>query len=203
MVPGQQDTSRRPKDIPGFYFERVKDRTNIDDVSGYLTGATLEADWRDVHGRPADPPSMEEAMALVNTTIENMYKTAASPQAFLINLAAISGGGMLLSSTMRICRLGNEDGSAKYRCDWEYGFGSIRGQYTMEQQVPLAMLRGGSSGDDEAGPETVDGEQDQLSTGEWQTKYHHLLEDMQKKDRELLDLRTRVMNSLKGGKFKE
>ncbi|KAK7415813.1 hypothetical protein QQX98_005595 [Neonectria punicea] len=203
MVPGQQDTSDRPKDIPRFYFERVKDRTNIDDVSGYLTGATLEADWRDVHGKPADPPSMEEAMALVNTTIENMYKTAASPQAFLINLATISGGGMLLSSTMRICRLGNEDGSAKYRCDWEYGFGNIRGQYTMEQQVPLAMLQAGSTGDDEAGAEAVDGEQDKLSTGEWQTKYHHLLEDMQKKDRELLDLRTRVMNSLKGGKCKE
>ncbi|KPM39436.1 hypothetical protein AK830_g7124 [Neonectria ditissima] len=155
-VPGQQDTSRRPKDIPSFYFERVKDRTNIDDVSGYLTGATLEADWRDVHGKPADPPSMEEAMALANTTIENMYKTAASPQAFLINLAAISGGGMLLSSTTRICRLGNEDGFAKYRCDWEYGFGSIRGQYTMEQQVPLAMLRGSSGEDDEQGSETVD-----------------------------------------------
>ncbi|KAH6996799.1 ARS binding protein 2-domain-containing protein [Ilyonectria destructans] len=203
IVPGHQDTSRRPMDIPGFYFERVEDRTNIDDVLGYLTRTTLEADWRDANGKPADPPSMEEAMAVVNTTIENIYKTAASPQAFLINLAAISGGGMLLSSTTRICRLGNEGESAGYRCDWEYGFGNIRGQYTMEQQVPLTMLPTVSRKDGEAAPKTADGEQDKLSTGEWQAKYHHLLEDIQRKDRELLELRTRVMNSLKGETSKE
>ncbi|KAH6900126.1 ARS binding protein 2-domain-containing protein [Thelonectria olida] len=202
-VPGKPHTQAQSKEIPRFHFERAEDRTNIDDVVGQLTQATLEADWRDENGKPANSPSVEEASALVNTTIENMYKTAASQQAFLINLATLSGGASLRTSKTRIARIRTDAKTTLYRCDWEYGFGSLRSLYTTEAQVPLAMFWDASQANGENGPETVDNGQNKLSAGEWQAKYRHLLDNVQKKDRELLDLQNQVMKSLRGTLSKE
>ena len=181
------------KDIPEFYFERVGEREHVDEVLGFLTRALLGAQWIDAERKPSYPPTFEEATALVNTTVEGMWKTAPSPEAFLINLAAMAGGRMLISSEARVCRKGNEDGFAKYSCEWEYCFGSIRGLYTMQQNVPLTMFRS-SNKEDEPGREEPGGA---LSAEDWEKKCHNVLAEMHKKDKELLSMRTRIVNALR------
>lgn len=205
----QAATSGQPqlKQVPGFFFERVEDRTNIEDVVGQLTQATLNADWRDANGQPGRPPSLEEASALINATVEKLYKTAASPVSFLINLAALSGGSLLRTSRTCITRLRMDAETATYRSEWEYGFGSLRGLYSMEQQVPLAMFwdptgGGGENESSETGRDERE-EGEKLSADEWQAKYRRLLDNVRRKDRELLGMQHQVMKSLRGPLSKE
>jgi hypothetical protein len=182
-----------PKDVPRFYFERLEDRTNVDEVIAYMMRGCFAATWLDAEGNPDRACTTSEAMAITNCTLEEMYKTAASPQAFLINLAAVTGGGYLLSGTTKIKRLGVKDGVMKYDCEWEYGFGHFRGTYHMEQNVPLELLE-----EQDASPESTSEESGaKLSADEWQAKYENLLMAMNKKDKKFMDLRTKVTDLLK------
>ncbi|CAM1504170.1 Fc.00g017610.m01.CDS01 [Cosmosporella sp. VM-42] len=186
------DPPSESKDVPIFYFERVGEREHVDEVLGFLTRALLGAQWLDAERKPSYPPTFKEATAIVNTTVEGMWKTASSPEAFLINLAAMAGGRMLISSEARVCRKGNEDGCAKYSCEWEYCFGSIRGLYTMQQDVPLAML-----GDPEKEDKPAEEGQGGMTAKDWEKKCNNVLAEMHKKDKELLAMRTKIMNSLR------
>lgn len=182
-----------PKDVPRFYFERIEDRTNVDEVIGYMMRSCFSASWSDADGNPTTPCTPQEAMAITNCTLEEMYKTAPSPQAFLINLAAVTGGGYLLSGTTKVKRLGVQDGMMKYSCEWEYGFGHFRGTYQMEQTVPLELLE-----EQDASPESTSEDSGaKLSADEWQAKYENLLMEMGKKDKKFMDLRTKMTGLLK------
>ncbi|KAJ4199682.1 hypothetical protein NW767_008101 [Fusarium falciforme] len=186
-----------PKNLPRFYFERAEDRTNVDQVIAYMTHGCLAAEFCDAEGRPSYGCSMQEALGITNSTIEEMYKGATSPEAFLINLAAVTGGSHLLAGRTRICRMGRENGLMRYACQWTYGFGHVRGVYQMEQTVPLDLIGEGPRRDD--GPMgTAEGTASTLSVSEWQAKYESLLGEVQKKDKRLWDLRTRVADLLKG-----
>ncbi|KAF4462548.1 hypothetical protein FALBO_10656, partial [Fusarium albosuccineum] len=208
-VPIQQQAEEpmsRPKEIPRLYFERLEDRTNVDQVIGYMMRSCFEADWFDAEGNPSHKGSVKEALGIVNCTLEEMFKTAASPEAFLINLAAVTGGGHLLAATTRICRLGREGDTERFSCQWEYGFGHMRGHYQMEQAVPIDMLKEDVVPKGPDGPSTetaADGTMNQLSASEWQAKYAHLLEEMQKTDVRYLNLQTKVAGMFKGDARKE
>ncbi|KAF4973399.1 hypothetical protein FSARC_293 [Fusarium sarcochroum] len=194
-VSSQQQTEEpmsQAKDVPRLYFERLEDRTNVDEVIGYMIRNCFEAIWFDPEGNPTHVCSMNEAMGFVNSTLEEMFKTAASPEAFLINLAAVTGGGHLLAGKTKIKRLGVVNNEMRYSCEWEYGFGHFRGQYQMEQSVPLAMLE-----DKDVSPESTEGSGIKLSADEWQVKYEKLLVEMDKKDKKFTDLRTKVTDLLK------
>lgn len=198
-APSQVPPAHCPKEIPKFYFERAEDRTNVEEVVGYMVQSTLEADWFDTNSVPTTGGTVAEGTAIINTIIEEMFKSSVSPQAFLVNLAAIVGGRYLVASRTRIWRHEVEDGARRYVCEWEYGFGSVRGQYKMEQKVSLAMI-----GEKEEDTATADkeGEEPKPETGalsemEWQVKYENLLEEMRKKDREFLELEVRVTKALK------
>lgn len=186
-----------PKNLPRFYFERAEDRTNVDQVIAYMTHGCLAAEFCDAEGRPSYGCSMQEALGITNSLIEEMYKAATSPEAFLINLAAVTGGSHLVAARTRICRMGREDGLMRYALEWTYGFGHLRGVYQMEQTVPLDLIEEGSRRDD--GPMgTAEGTASKLSVSEWQAKYESLLGEVQKKDKRLWDLRARVADLLKG-----
>ncbi|KAM5355621.1 hypothetical protein ACJ41O_002267 [Fusarium nematophilum] len=200
---GEETNHPRPKNIPRFFFERGEDRTNVDEVVNYMVRSCIEADWFDAEGKPTHICSIQEAVAIVNCTIEEMYRSAASPQAFLINLAAVTGGGHLLSSTTRICRMERKAGMVRYKCEWEYGFGHVRGQYQMEQCVPVEMLEEAAPKEDGGAETAADGAGAKLSAVEWQAKYEDLLEQMTKKDRRVVDLQTRMVDLLKGGALKK
>lgn len=197
-----------PDEMPEFYFERMEDRTNVDALLAYFVRSMTDSEWLDAEGNPGKPAGIEESTAMVNSMLQNMYKTSTSPQAFLINLAALAGSMMLVTSRPKCARMGESDGTHVYKCDWEYRFGHVKGSFTMSQYVPSTMWKpseaeaggGGSQGHGpgEAGAgASGDGEPEvPLSADDWKRKYQALTEEMYRRNKEIHDLRTRVMSSL-------
>lgn len=203
------------ENIPEYYFETMADRTNVDALMAYFARVTHESDWYDAEGRPTECASMEEASAIINSTLENMYRTATSMQAFLINLAALAGARMLMTNVTRCIRLGEREDHTAYRCEWEYRFGHLHGYFNMAATVPFTMWRArpqkreGSGGeDDESGssapngggvddPEAPESSNPRLQAEHWQRKYKSLLGQVDKMDKELFELRNKVIDSLK------
>ncbi|KAM0203569.1 hypothetical protein ACHAPQ_000491 [Fusarium lateritium] len=180
------------KDVPRLFFERLEDRTNIDELLGYLMRNCLTGNWFDAEGNPTHTCSTNEAMALLNSILGDMYKTAPSPETFLINLAAMTGGGYLLSGNLTFRRLGVQGSARKYICEWEYRLGHIRGQYQMEALVPLEMLD-----ETDASPEsTAEESGSKLSAEEWQAKYENLLMEIDRRDKTFMDLGAKVRDML-------
>lgn len=190
-----EDTMSQQKDVPRLYFERLEERTNVDEVIGYMMRSLFGANWLDAEGNPTHTCSTTEAMAIVNSVLEDLYRKAASPDMFLINLAAMTGGGYLLAGTTKLKRVGVQDGAMKYTCEWIYGLGHLRGQYQMEIAVPVEMLEDSK----EPSPEATSAESaSKLSADEWQAKYEKLLEELDKKDKTFMDLRMKVTDILRG-----
>ncbi|KAJ6786371.1 hypothetical protein PWT90_02858 [Aphanocladium album] len=204
-------TEHPPGNIPEYYFETMKDRTNIDALMAYFIRLTHESNWYDADGKPTEAASMEEATAIINATLENMYRTAATSQAFLINLAALAGARMLMTNLTRCVRLGEKDDHTAYRCEWEYQFGHLHGYFNMAAAVPFGMWRAKpqkTAGQDGQGtasqagggardPDEPDSSNPRLQAEHWQNKYKTLLGQVDKMDRELFDLRNKVIDSLK------
>ena len=185
----------------------------------YFARLTHESNWFDADGNPAEPASMEEASAIVNSTLENMYRTAANSQAFLINLAALAGARMLMTNLTRCVRIGEQEGHTAYRCEWEYRFGHLHGYFNMAASVPFSMWRAPRPkdqkddeaikratkyGDGAAASSAVGSDADGAGDGRrslpadhWQNKYKTLLSEVEKKDMELFTLRNKVLDSLK------
>lgn len=196
------DDSRMPE-IPEYYFENMTDRANIDEVMAYFVRITHESKWFDVDGKPAEAADIAEASAIINSTLQNMYQSASSPQAFLINLSALAGARMLMTGVSRCTRLGEWDDMTNYKCDWEYRFGNLTGHFTMSAKVPFSMWRAekketDSRESDVDEDDNVDtGENPQLSAKHWQSKYRRLLTEIERKDKELFELRNKVFQSLR------
>lgn len=204
--------------IPEYFFEKMEDRTNIEPLMAYFTRMTHESNWFDADENPTEPASMEEASAIINATLENMYRTATSSQAFLINLAALAGARMLMTNVTRCVRLGEREDHTAYRCEWEYRFGHLHGYFNMAATVPFSMWRAprpkapedessraASSRDASASVASseVDAGGQPLPADHWQNKYKILLGEMEKRDHELFRLRNKVMDSLKSESRKE
>lgn len=180
-----------PENMPEYYFEKMEDRTNVDALVSYFVRSMSDSEWVDLEGKPDEPASVEESTALVNAMLQNMYKTSTSPQAFLINLAALAGSMTLVTSRPKCVRMGQSDDSYVYRCDWEYRFGHVKCGFTMPQYVPRSMWKKA-----EAGPPDGQQEQTPLTDEDWKKKYLALAEEMHKRNTELADLRAKVMTSL-------
>jgi hypothetical protein len=189
---GSSSVASVKSDISEFQFEKMEDRTNVDVVIAFFTRALHDADWFDAEGNPGEPASLEECTALVNSTMETMYKAAPTAQSFLVNLAALSGARMLMTTRVKCTRLGGDADKYMYKMDWEYRFGKFKGPYTMIQNLPRSMWEkpnedangGGGAGE---GPGGLP-----LTAEDWQRKYQNLLQAVRDKDKELLELRTKV-----------
>ena len=124
-----------------YFFEKMEDRTNVDALVSYFVRSMADSEWIDADGNPDEPAGIEESTAIVNAMLQNMYKTSTSPQAFLINLAALAGSMTLVTSRPKCVRVGESDGAYVYKCDWEYRFGHVKGSCTMPQHVPYTMWK--------------------------------------------------------------
>ncbi|UNI20177.1 hypothetical protein JDV02_006293 [Purpureocillium takamizusanense] len=197
-----------PVEMPEYYFERMGDRTNVDGLLAYFVRSMTDSEWLDAEGNPGEPAGIEESTAMVNSMLQNMYKTSTSPQAFLINLAALAGSMMLVTTRPKCARMGETDGTHVYKCDWEYRFGHVKGSFTMSQYVPSTMWKP-SKAEPHAGDNQAQGAGDAgagasgdkepevpLSADEWRKKYQALTEEMYRRNKEIHDLRSRVMSSL-------
>lgn len=190
----------------GIRFEDPTDRTNMDALEGFFAHEILTADWTDAAGLPLPPCGPDEAWAIIDTIIENLLRAASTKDAFLINLAALAGGKMLMSTTnLRIARL--EEGGAvnRYRCTWELRLGDIKGVYSMEESVECSRWKKGTAdAEAEEGREgresTVGREEDKEGGGgaeHWQKKYLDMCEAVRKRDKELAAVRLKVAQALK------
>lgn len=179
-------------------FKDPTDRTNMDELEGFFVHEVLTANWYDTKGNRIPPCSVDEASAIIATVMENLLKAAVSKDAFLINLAALAGGKLLMSTTnLIIRRLEELPDRSKYSCSWELRLGDIRGVYSMEEIVlherwkrPEDTHTTGPGADAPANGEASTAEQ-------WQQKYTEMCDIVRKRDKELAELRFRVMDSLK------
>ena len=181
--------------VPDYYFERIEDRTNVDAVLAFLMRAAQDGEWFDCDGNPDKPPSMDETAAIVNSLLQDMLKTATSTQDFLNKLGALAGTQALMGSRPKYYRLSDGDGFHNYRFVWGYRFGHLRADSHMAQSVPWSMWKRPVATEDGVECEGNGGEA--LSAEEWKKKYQALLGEMEKRERELSDLRGKVMSTLR------
>lgn len=105
-------------------------------MESFFVHQILGGDWFSSSGEPIPPCSVEEAWGLAQTVVENLLKAAATKEAFLINLAALAGGKLLMpASGLKITRLEADPGTRRYSCDWHLQYGDIRGSFSMKETV--------------------------------------------------------------------
>lgn len=184
---------------PGLTFSNPTDRTNLDETEAFFAHEILTADWFDSSDNPIPPCGVEEAWAIVKTIIEDVMKAAPTRDAFLINMAALAGGRMLMGTTrLRVTRVEEGGERSRYRCDWELRLGDVRGGVSMEQTVECGRWRKGDAGDGEDGERDGEGEGGgETEEKKWQRKYMDMCETVRKRDKQLSDLRVGVVQALK------
>ncbi|KAL6691101.1 ARS binding protein 2 domain-containing protein [Trichoderma pleuroticola] len=193
-----QAGSTSNKDVPQYFFEDLDDRTNVDSLISYFTHVLHNSDWIDPQGNQQEIAGMDECTAMVNATVEHMYKNAESSQAFLINLAALCGAKMLMTNRPRCYRVETSEGVYAYHFDWQYRFGHLKGQFTMTHSVPVTMWKKPGPGESvetsqEGGPSAAGN----LTSEQWQAKYGALMDEIEKRDRELFEMQNKVMESMR------
>ncbi|EGY15737.1 ARS-binding protein [Verticillium dahliae VdLs.17] len=182
-----------PRVTPLGFFDDMEERTNIDATFGYFHSEVLRADWYDASGKRTPPCSLDEAHALVASIIEALYAAAASHAAFLINVAALAGGAMLMTTDkMQIRRLVEYEDRTHFECSWVYRLGSVKGTYRMAQTVQHERWQ--------RSPDVSEAEDDPGTTkgggGLWRNKYENLMKEMRAKDKELAAMKRKVLGML-------
>ncbi|KAG5951905.1 hypothetical protein E4U53_002026 [Claviceps sorghi] len=206
---GTKDTGvAEDGELEDYYFDKMENRTNIDVLVAYFTRSMSEADWRDHNGNVTPPVDLEQSTAMVHAMLQTMYRTATSPQAFLINLAALAGSITLVRTRPKCTRLSEEDGQFIYKCEWEYQFGQVKGGFTFEQVVPATMWARtkksppppppppSAAEDANGGSKDNNDEEQPFSKAYWQRKYQELTIEMMNRDKDLADLKDKVMAAL-------
>lgn len=190
LVPGQ----------PQVCFQDPTDRTNMQSVETIFMNRILTADWFDAKGNRIPPCSVDEAWAFGQRVIENLLKSAANKEAFLINLAALIGGDVLMhKGSMRITRLEDLPDRTRYSAAWELRFGDLIGHWTMDETVmhhrqkPKEM---GKPDDDDSAAAAPNG------TGApqaafWERRYKELAATLREREEEMLRLRAKVIESIR------
>ena len=181
--------------ITQFYFENVEERENVDDLLGFFYNTTQRGHWFDSNGYPAETATMEESAAIVNATLESMIKTATSSKMFLLNLGALAGAQTLMTRRAKYYRLPDGEDCHNYKFEWEYRFGSFKGDFTMMQTVPWSMWKRPipkqRSDETESDPSVSSDSMD------WKQKYKKLLEEYEDQGKELRRVKTKVVQSLR------
>ncbi|ETS05196.1 hypothetical protein M419DRAFT_71185 [Trichoderma reesei RUT C-30] len=185
------------KEVPRYFFEGLEDRTNVDGLISYFTHVLHNSDWVDPEGNQQEIAGMDECTAMVNATVEHMYKNAESSQAFLINLAALCGAKMLMTNRPRCYRVETSEGVYTYYFDWQYRFGHLKGQFTMTHSVPVTMWKKPSAREAAEASQAGGPPAENLTTEQWQAKYGALMDELEKRDQELFKMQNIVMASMR------
>lgn len=215
---GPSSTSDRPNiaSMPAprrGFFDSFDDRTNVDALFSHFVLEAMMADWVDAEGNPAESASAEEASAIITTIIESLWRSSTSNESFLINVAALAGGKMLMTTTrLRLSRLERLAEGVLYACSWEYRLGALKGAFSMTQVVSYELYRppgyggakteeaGSSAREEGAGgatTATAAAGQDVEGAKYWQKKYEELAGILKNKDQQILDLEQGVFTTLK------
>lgn len=194
---GASQAGSTSKEVPRYFFEGLEDRTNVDGLISYFTHVLHNSDWVDPEGNQQEIAGMDECTAMVNATVEHMYKNAESSQAFLINLAALCGAKMLMTNRPRCYRVETSEGVYTYYFDWQYRFGHLKGQFTMTHSVPVTMWKKPSAREAAEASQAGGPPAENLTTEQWQAKYGALMDELEKRDQELFKMQNIVMASMR------
>ncbi|OTA07850.1 hypothetical protein A9Z42_0087770 [Trichoderma parareesei] len=194
---GASQAGSASKEVPRYFFEGLEDRTNVDGLISYFTHVLHNSDWVDPEGNQQEIAGMDECTAMVNATVEHMYKNAESSQAFLINLAALCGAKMLMTNRPRCYRVETSEGVYTYHFDWQYRFGHLKGQFTMTHSVPVTMWKKPSAREAAEASQAGGPSAENLTTEQWQAKYGALMDELEKRDQELFKMQNIVMASMR------
>ncbi|KAH6676026.1 ARS binding protein 2-domain-containing protein [Plectosphaerella plurivora] len=184
---------------PGF-FDSFTDRTNIDAVMAFQVNTTLEADWFDEQGSRIPPCDLDEAVAISTSMLEQLFDAAPSQSGFLINLSALLGSRMLMTTTkLQMRRLATAHGRRHYACSWEYRLGHIKGTYQMTHSLETKRLKPSPSPSEEQMPKRsqVDSDDEEESADVWRRRYENALKVVQDKEEALTSLRDSMYNTLR------
>ena len=184
---------------PGVRFQNLNDRTNMDEVESLFIYEIVSADWYDNKNNRIPPCSVEEAAAIVAQVLENVMKKAATHETFLINIAALTGGTIMKTTSKLQCyRVQETAEETHYLCRWELRLGDIRGQFSMRETLRHDRWKKSDVDDDSItlGADEVTGSMDDSAARHWQQKFRDVLDVLKKKDQELADIRRNIMKSI-------
>jgi hypothetical protein len=209
------------EDRKGIHFSDPNDRTNLDALESFFIYDIVGADWFDSTGAQIPPCSVDEAAGIYQQVIEDVMNGAASKETFLINVAALVGGGLLRSGrNVKVHKTMGGDESSVYDCNWELQVGDVKGAYSIRVALPHGKWKGysssksrgnkythGAAGADEDAEgeqddgDMVDRDDDDGAQGgheeiRWQRKYRDLLEIVQQQKSELSDIRKGMLGLL-------
>ncbi|EFQ29979.1 ARS binding protein 2 [Colletotrichum graminicola M1.001] len=192
LIAQDSDGPNSTNDLSAGMFENMEDRTNIDEVVGYLANETLNGDWFDAQDNPIDKCSIAEAYAIVHTMLERMWQTAPNQDVFLLNLSALVGGRTLLPGSRLQCKREEElEDRTTYSCNWQFRLGSIRGNYTMCHTTTYDRWRR-----PEEMVEKPSVKRTAEAESEWEKKYRDLLVLSEKRGKEIQSLRAGITMQL-------
>ncbi|KAM7199599.1 ARS-binding protein 2 [Rhypophila sp. PSN 637] len=207
VVQDSQKTDEQP-----VLFLDPTDHTNKHEMESFFVSQILGGNWFSHDHKEIPPCSIGEAWALAEAVIDKLLKTAATPQAFLINLAALAGGRLLMApNALNITRQRpdqDEPRKQRYLCEWHLQFGSIRGSYSMEETVLVDKWRtAGDLNTTQPGPRPTATrattaaatrcDNDNDNDNVWEGRFIEAAKLLQQRDEELERLRSLIVGALK------
>ena len=132
--------SQQPSQEPGqpqVLCEDPTNHTNKYEIETFFVHEIMAGSWLTSKGEPIPSCDVDEAWGLAQTVVENLLKAASTKEGFLINLAALAGGKLLMPcGGLKITRLESElPGQNRYSCDWQLQYGDLRGSFSMQETV--------------------------------------------------------------------
>ncbi|KAK4205746.1 ARS binding protein 2-domain-containing protein [Triangularia verruculosa] len=200
----QQQSQQPGHTVPGLSYSGVShsqqpiprhpanydplDKTNMAEVEGLFMTDLMNAEWFDARGNKIPACSGDEAWAFTQAVLNRLRSTATSTQDFLINLSALAGGGILMpKKSLKMIRLAELPDRTKYKSHWQLRYGSIIGDFSMEEEVMHSTWKKkGMSNGTEGGGGAVD----------WEQKYKELMVAFRKKEEESMGFRKRMLDMI-------
>lgn len=203
---------------PQINFDVEEDRTNVDDLLAFFLQELLAAHWTDANDNEIPACDLDEARAIVNTLLDSIHKSSPNTETFLINVSALAGGKLLMTtSNLRVKRVEEGPDYTRYTCVWELRLGFRRGYYSTTVTVPHSSWKSDAAKAAEADKDAEADEDDDASHdnsedgGEedgsaaataaggsmWQKKYRELLAVVERKDRQIADIKKHLLDTLK------
>ncbi|KAL5594078.1 hypothetical protein BROUX41_001125 [Berkeleyomyces rouxiae] len=185
--------------FPNPYSHGQTDATNLDDVYNFLLMCALTADWVDANGQPTHPADVPEARGIVDTTFVDLHRKAKTKEAFLINVAVLAGGKILLHKRPRFQRADITPEYTRYVLAWEYRLGATTVSFTNRATVYKngeVAAAAAATDEQESNRHFANGDKPpdspEQSSEYWKRKYTDLLKAANKRE----DMRDRVATAV-------
>ncbi|KAK0662944.1 ARS binding protein 2-domain-containing protein [Cercophora samala] len=162
------------------------DKTNMAEVEGLFVTDLMNAEWFDANGNKIPACSGDEAWAFAQAVLNRLRTTASSHMDFLINLSALAGGGLLMpKKSLKVVKLAVLEDRTKYKSHWQLRYGSIVGDFSMEEEVMHASWQKKNKENGTGGGGGV---------VDWEQKYKELMVAFRKKEEESMGFRKRMLD---------